>query len=85
MNHDRAKPARVFAGVQLDEHAVSNIKAKFLPLLGRDIMGVADELEQKDRQDFDDAVLSAFGLDIPREHIYGSLRGLVEIRLTAND
>lgn len=86
LNKDRIEDyMHILDASKLDEHAISNIKEKFSPLLGRDIMGVADELEQKDRQDFDDAVLAAFGLDIPREHIYGSLRGLVEIRLTAND
>jgi hypothetical protein len=59
------------------------IKAAFAALLDRDIMDVADELEQPDRQAFDDAVLNAFDLSIPRDRIYESLLSLVAIRQAA--
>lgn len=68
---------------QLDHEGITSIKAAFLPLLRRDIFGVADELEQADRKTFDDAVISAFGLDIDRQRIYDALLSLVEIRQTA--
>lgn len=86
LNKDRIENyMHILDASKLDGQAVSDIKAKFAPLLTRNIMGVADELEQRDRQEFDDAVLAAFGLKTPREQIYESLRGLVEIRLTARD
>ena len=69
----------------LDWQSVRAIKDAFLPLLGREVLGVADELEQRDRQEFDDVVIEAFGLNVGREVIYESLRGLIAIRLTAND
>ena len=58
-------------------------KAAFAPLLNRDILNVADELEQADRIAFDDAVIAAFGLEIGRQRVYDALLSLVEIRLTA--
>ena len=67
----------------LDEAGVASIKAAFAPLLQRDIFVVADELEQADRQAFDDAVISAFGLEIDRQRTYDALLALVEIRQTA--
>ncbi|MGB4101765.1 MAG: hypothetical protein WBK91_07680 [Alphaproteobacteria bacterium] len=70
---------------QLDQQWIDKIKEKLLPLLGREVMCVADELEQADRKAFDDAVIAAFGLRISREHIYECLLSLVGIRLTANE
>lgn len=69
----------------LDQEAIDDLKEKFAPMLARDVMCVADELEQEDRQAFDDAVISAFNLNISRQHVYDSLLSLVEIRLTATD
>ncbi len=68
----------------LDDEKQGEVLDAFLPLLNRDIFGVADELEQEDRQAFDDAVIGAFGLPLERELIYECLRSLVEIRSTAN-
>ena len=67
----------------LDQAGIDSIKAAFAPLLNRDILNVADELEQADRMAFDDAVIAAFGLDIGRQRVYDALLSLVEIRLTA--
>lgn len=68
---------------KLDQAGIDSIKATFAPLLQREILGVADELEQDDRQRFDDTVISAFDLNVERERIYDGLRSLVEIRRTA--
>ena len=68
---------------RLDPSGVSLIKDAFAPLLDREILDVADELEQEDRKAFDDAVITAFGLGIDRQRIYDSLLSLVEIRRTA--
>ena len=62
---------------------IDAIKAAFSPLLKRDVMNVADELEQADRQAFDDVVISAFDLGVDRQRIYDALLSLVEIRQTA--
>lgn len=67
----------------LDQAGIDSIKAAFAPLLNRDILNVADELEQADRIAFDDAVIAAFGLEIGRQRVYDALLSLVEIRLTA--
>ena len=68
---------------QLDESRVTAIKAAFAPLLQREILDVADELERADRQAFDDAVIAAFELPVDRQRIYDALLSLVEIRRTA--
>ena len=70
---------------KLDDGATNAIKQAFKPLLARDIMDVADELEQDDRKNFDDVVIASFGLKIDRERVYESLLALVEIRQTATD
>jgi len=68
---------------RLDQAGIDVIKAAFVPLLSRDVMSVADELEQADRQAFDDAVIAAFGLAVDRQRIYNALLSLVGIRQTA--
>lgn len=67
----------------LDQAGIEAISAAFTPLLARDVLNVADELEQADRQAFDDAIIAAFGLGIDRQRIYDALLSLVEIRRTA--
>lgn len=68
----------------LDIESAERIKAAFAPLLNRNILSVADELEQDDRRAFDDAVIAAYNLKVDRNHIYDCLLTLVEIRMTAN-
>lgn len=68
---------------QINQVGLARIKTAFAPLLARDVMNIADELEQADRQAFDDTVIAVFELNIERELIYESLLSLVEIRLTA--
>jgi methylase of polypeptide subunit release factors len=70
---------------QLSEEGRTAIKNAFAPLLERDILSVADELEQADRIAFDDTIIAVFGLDISRAQIYDSLLSLVEIRRTATE
>ena len=52
----------------------------FQPLIHRDILEIADELEQDDRMAFDDLVLEYFGIQVSRDLIYDNLRTLTEIR-----
>lgn len=68
---------------RLDQAGIDSIKAAFAPLLDRDVLNVADELEQADRQAFDAAVIAAFDLAIDRQRVYDALLSLVEIRQTA--
>jgi SAM-dependent methyltransferase len=70
---------------QLNSNQVQAIKDAFAPLLRRDILEVADELEQQDRQNFDDVVIHTFNLSVGRNQIYTALLGLVEIRQTATE
>lgn len=69
----------------LNQESADDIKAKFTPLLKRDILDVADELDKDDRKALDDAIIKAFNLNVSRDHIYESLKALVEIRRTAKD
>lgn len=69
----------------LSSAQAARLKAAFVPLTQRDIREVADELEERDRQQFDMAVIEAFGLSVTREQVYDSLVRLVEIRQTATE
>lgn len=84
LNKDRIEDfMHVLDPSQLDQTGIASIKTAFAPLLQRNILDVADELEQTDRQGFDDAVIAAFGLNIDRQRIYDALLSLVEIRQSA--
>ena len=84
LNKDRIEDfMNVLDPSKLDHEGITSIKSAFSPLLQRDIMDVADELEQADRQAFDDAVIAGFGLDIDRQRIYDALLSLIGIRQTA--
>lgn len=84
LNKDRMESSlHVLDPTVLDDAAADRILAAFQPLLQRDIMKVADELEAADRQAFDDVVLKEFGIETPRERIYDALRALFEIRMAA--
>ena len=70
----------------LDDWQKDELLDGFLPLLHREILdNVADELEQADRQEFDDCVIQILGLPVEREQVYDCLRRLVEIRLAAKN
>lgn len=84
LNKDRiGKFMHMLDPAQLDDAQTQMIKDAFAPLLQREILDVADELEEEDRQNFDDAVLEAFGLTIARDTIYNSLLTLLAVRQTA--
>ncbi len=70
---------------KLDQKDIHKIKTAFEPLTKRDILSVADELEQPDRQMLDNTIIEAFGLSVQRQEIYDALLALVEIRRTALD
>lgn len=85
LNKDRIEDfMHILDPSRLDQAGIDSIKAAFAPMLQRDILEVADELEQADRQAFDDAVIAAFRLDIDRRRIYDALLALVGIRQTAS-
>ncbi|HEU4554572.1 MAG TPA: hypothetical protein VFS25_17130, partial [Chitinophaga sp.] len=84
LNKDRIeKYMHMLDASRLDDVRIDQIKAAFLLLSRRDILPVADELEQVDRIAFDDAVIAAFQLNVSRADIYNSLLSLHEIRRTA--
>ena len=68
---------------KLGKQEADAIKAAFQPLLQREVLNLADELEQKDRQSFDDVVTKAFNLSVSRSRIYESLARLMSIRQAA--
>ena len=84
LNKDRIESfMHVLDPSKLTQSGINSIKLSFAPLLERNILNVADELEQADRQAFDDAVILAFGLDVSRQRIYNGLLSLVSIRQAA--
>src|SRR5690606_38740759 len=67
LNKDRiGKYMHMLDASRLDEVAVAQLKTTFLPLTQRDVMPLADELDQTDRIAFDDAVIAAFQLNVSR-------------------
>ncbi len=86
LNKDRIEDYMQMLDVsKLDEEGIASIKAAFIPVMQRDILSVADELEQVDRIAFDDAIITSFRLDVSRADIYDSLLSLVEIRRTVTE
>jgi hypothetical protein len=86
LNKDRIeKYMHILNPAQLDKAQRDEVKLAFSPLLQRDVLSVADELESADRIAFDDTVIQAFGLSTSRERIYNALLALVEMRQTALD
>lgn len=84
LNKDRiAKYFHMLDPSHLSIESAKRVKLAFAPLLARDVIEVADELEQSDRQEFDDTIIDVFDLNLERDHLYENLRNLVEIRLTA--
>ncbi len=84
LNKDRIEEyMHILDFTQLDQAQKDSIKSAFAPLLQRDIMEVADELDQRDRQAFDDTIIDAFGLNLSRQQLYECVLSLMEIRLTA--
>ena len=84
LNKDRIEEyMHVLDVSRLDNEGIQLIKSTFQPLTIRDIMSVADELDQTDRIAFDEAILTAFNINVSRQTIYDSLLALVEIRSTA--
>ena len=61
----------------------ATILSAFAPLLGRDVLNLTDELKSQDRINFDQAVLSAYGIPNTQSQIYNSLQQLFHIRQTA--
>ena len=83
LNKDRIEKYMPIIDVsKLNDEKRTIILDGFAPLLQREILAVADELEQDDRQEFDDRIIRILGLDVEREQIYDSLRNLVEMRST---
>lgn len=84
LNKDRMESSlHVLDPRLLDAAATGRIMDAFEPLLKRDVMKVADELDAADRQAFDEVVLREFGIETPRERIYDALRAVFEIRMAA--
>ncbi len=63
----------------------ANILNLFKPLLMREVLDLPQELASADRQQFDDAVLQAYGFQDIRNEIYQSLLALYNIRQTARE
>lgn len=63
----------------------TNILNLFKPLLMRDVLDLPQELASPDRQQFDEAVLQAYGFNNVRNDIYQSLLALYNIRQTARE
>ncbi|PCH51272.1 MAG: hypothetical protein COC17_01245 [Hyphomicrobiales bacterium] len=85
LNKDRiGKFMHLLDPSKLSNEQVESIITTFRPLLEREIFDVADELEEIDRQTFDQTVIEAFGITTSREQIYESLLTLIAIRQTAN-
>lgn len=68
---------------RLSQEQAGRICNAFKPIRSRKVLEVADELEQADRQAFDDCILETYRIAVELERIYDSFRALVSIRQTA--
>lgn len=81
LNKDRIEARlHMLDPTKLDTGQRNAIIAAFGHMKARAIMDISDDLEQADRNNLDDLVISSFGLGIDREQIYDTLRALVEVR-----
>jgi len=86
LNKDRIESyMHMLDASKLSEENILAIKEAFVPLTQRNILPVADELEQPDRINFDEKIIEAFSLNVSRVEIYDSLLSLVEIRRTGSE
>lgn len=68
---------------QLNQEQINNIITSFNVLKQRDVLPITEELEQEDRNRFDDLVLEAFGISEFKQQIKQALIQLYNIRLSA--
>ena len=81
LNKDRIEAnLHIFDPDKLDRPERDEIVAAFAPMKARSVLEVSDELEQPDRQALDERIIRHFGITTSREHIYDTLRALVEVR-----
>lgn len=66
----------------LNDNQKQNIIAKFEPLLARNILSTKEELQARDREEFDRTVLAAYGLSSYYENIKESLLSMQNMRLS---
>lgn len=84
LNKDRIEDfMHLLDPTQLTSDAIKKIKREFSILKKRNVMEIADELEQQDRKNFDDAIIEGYKLPVDRREIYDSLLALVEVRMAA--
>jgi hypothetical protein len=69
----------------LDDDGIQDIKNAFAPLLEREILSVDIELAQDDRRNFDQTVLTTYGIDLELTSIYSALASLYGLRAAATD
>ena len=69
----------------LGKEARRDIMQAFEPVANREVMNLADELEQEDRRRFDESVIDAFELEVARGNVYDTLLELFGIRLCARE
>ena len=74
------KHLRVLNSDLLTEEQATLIKTKFIPIRDREIKNITEELNEKDRIDFDNVVLEAFGILHLKEKIVNSFLYLFEMR-----
>ena len=68
---------------RLSQSDVAKIEDAFSPIATREILNVADEMEQEDRRAFDTLLLSALSIEVKLDRIHESLLTLVSLRQTA--
>ncbi len=81
LNKDRIEAKlHMLAPNALEDTQRNEIVSAFNDMKGRKVLEVSDELEQADRRILDNLIIKHFGLAVSREHIYDTLRVLVEVR-----
>lgn len=69
----------------LSKEQITEILVKFKSILNRKVLDLPNELQQKDRIEFDKAVLTAFNIKLDPEIIYKSILKIYNIRKSVKD
>ena len=85
LNKDKFADSYMLNPKLLSDKQKQEIISAFSPLLKRSILPVEQELEKKDRQNFDSVVLKAYGMENVYSEIKDCLLSMMRVRLGAKN
>jgi len=80
LSAERMRKLKILNPELLKNNQKMKIIDKFKPLLEREILSIPEELQQEDRQEFDNTVLESFGIKKYKNNILNSFLRIFEMR-----